>query len=256
MAAAELFRRQGYAGTGLKQVVTEAQAPFGSLYHHFPGGKEALADEVLRTGGAFFLALYQGFVQAAPDYTVAVDDFFAGAAQTLVATGYQDACPIATVAGEVASANETLRLATADVFESWLEEMALDLRRAGAPAARAPAPPGPPPASGRGPSPPARTRRRRPWPGAASRWRWPPPRPRWRSGRRPGSRWRPASARHPRRSRPRPRCSPAPPARTPGTGPGRRRRPCAGPRRPRPPFRPGNGGRETRTGPGPRSPPA
>ena len=139
VAAAELFRRQGYAGTGLKQVVTEAQAPFGSLYHHFPGGKEALADEVLRTGGAFFLTLYQAFVQAAPDYTAAVDDFFAGAAQTLVATGYQDACPIATVAGEVASANETLRLATADVFESWLEEMARDLRRAGAPAARAPA---------------------------------------------------------------------------------------------------------------------
>ena len=40
-ATAELFRRQGYAGTGLKQVVAEAQAPFGSLYHHFPGGKRA-----------------------------------------------------------------------------------------------------------------------------------------------------------------------------------------------------------------------
>ena len=30
-ATAELFRRQGYSGTGLKQVVAEAQAPFGSL---------------------------------------------------------------------------------------------------------------------------------------------------------------------------------------------------------------------------------
>ena len=44
-ATAELFRRQGYSGTGLKQVVGEAQAPFGSLYHHFPGGKQQLAGE-------------------------------------------------------------------------------------------------------------------------------------------------------------------------------------------------------------------
>jgi AcrR family transcriptional regulator len=54
-SAAELFRRQGYAATGLKQVVAAANAPFGSLYHHFPGGKEQLGDEVLRAGGAFYL---------------------------------------------------------------------------------------------------------------------------------------------------------------------------------------------------------
>ena len=42
-ASAELFRRQGYNATGVKQIVTEAQAPFGSLYHFFPGGKEQLA---------------------------------------------------------------------------------------------------------------------------------------------------------------------------------------------------------------------
>jgi len=46
-AAAELFRRQGYAGTGLNQIVAEAQAPFGSLYHHFPGGKPELLHAAL-----------------------------------------------------------------------------------------------------------------------------------------------------------------------------------------------------------------
>ena len=67
-ASAELFRRQGYAGTGLKQIATEARAPFGSLYHFFPGGKEQLADDVLRTGGRFFLALYEAIAGAAPDF--------------------------------------------------------------------------------------------------------------------------------------------------------------------------------------------
>jgi hypothetical protein len=51
-ASAELFRRQGYAATGLKQVTGQARAPFGSLYHFLPGGKQQLAEEVLRTGGA------------------------------------------------------------------------------------------------------------------------------------------------------------------------------------------------------------
>src|ERR1700704_2934259 len=50
-ASAELFRRQGYAATGVKQIVTEAQAPFGSLYHFFPGGKQGLGAEAIRTSG-------------------------------------------------------------------------------------------------------------------------------------------------------------------------------------------------------------
>ena len=44
---ADLFRRHGYTGTGMKQIVQAANAPFGSLYHHFPGGKEQLAAEVI-----------------------------------------------------------------------------------------------------------------------------------------------------------------------------------------------------------------
>ncbi len=137
LASAELFRRQGYAGTGLKQIVGEAGAPFGSVYHFFPGGKEQLADEVLRTGGAFFLALYEAIVPPAETLKAGIEAFFAGAGLTLEATDYADACPIATVAGEIASTHETLRVATADVFESWLDALARDLGTAGAEEPRA-----------------------------------------------------------------------------------------------------------------------
>jgi len=125
-ASAELFRRQGYAGTGLKQVVAQAEAPFGSLYHFFPAGKEELADEVLRTGGRFFLALYESIAESAPDLASTVREFFAGAAETLRSTDFADACPIATVAAEVASTHEVLRRASADVFESWLAALTED----------------------------------------------------------------------------------------------------------------------------------
>ena len=46
--------------------------------------------------------------------------FFAGAAEHLRETDYEDACPIATVALEVSSTSETMREACADVFESWI----------------------------------------------------------------------------------------------------------------------------------------
>src|SRR6266513_2662154 len=54
---AELFRRYGYTGTGLKQVVANANAPFGSLYHFFPGGKQQLGEEVIRRAGQMYLEL-------------------------------------------------------------------------------------------------------------------------------------------------------------------------------------------------------
>jgi AcrR family transcriptional regulator len=130
-ASAELFRRHGYTGTGLKQVVAQAQAPFGSLYHFFPGGKEQLGEEVIRASGAFYLQLWHAIADPAGDPVTAIEDFFAGAAQTLVDTDYADACPIATIALEVASKHETLRVATADAFTSWIDAITEHLRAAG-----------------------------------------------------------------------------------------------------------------------------
>jgi AcrR family transcriptional regulator len=120
-ASAELFRRNGYTGTGLKQITTAANAPFGSLYHFFPGGKEQLGEEVIRTSGMLYIELFAIYFGPADDLVSAVEACFAGAAETLRETDYADACPIATVALEVASTNETLRKATADVFTAWIE---------------------------------------------------------------------------------------------------------------------------------------
>ena len=117
---AELFRRYGYTGTGMKQIVAEANAPFGSLYHFFPGGKAELGEEVIRRSGQMYRELFEAIADQAPDLVSGVEDFFAGAAEVLRQTDYEDACPIATVALEVASTSEPLRKATADVFESWI----------------------------------------------------------------------------------------------------------------------------------------
>jgi AcrR family transcriptional regulator len=134
---AELFRRYGYTGTGLKQIVAHANAPFGSLYHFFPGGKQQLGEEVIGRAGQMYFELVTGIFDAAPDVVGGTSAVFIGAATVLEATDYADACPIETVALEVASSNEPLRQATANVFESWIDGATQRLVAAGIGAVKA-----------------------------------------------------------------------------------------------------------------------
>jgi AcrR family transcriptional regulator len=129
--SAELFRRQGFAGTGVKQIVAEASAPFGSLYHFFPGGKEQLGEEVIRSSGAIYGQLLDAFFRPGEDPVAATRNFFAAAAVSVRESDYADACPIATVALEVSSTSEPLRKACADVFESWVDGATARLVEAG-----------------------------------------------------------------------------------------------------------------------------
>ena len=55
-AARRLFREHGYMGTALSDVIAESAAPRGSMYFHFPGGKEELAVEVSLRHGAEAIA--------------------------------------------------------------------------------------------------------------------------------------------------------------------------------------------------------
>jgi TetR/AcrR family transcriptional regulator, lmrAB and yxaGH operons repressor len=46
-AALRLFRKRGYHAAGLNDILELAKAPKGSLYHHFPNGKEEIAVAVV-----------------------------------------------------------------------------------------------------------------------------------------------------------------------------------------------------------------
>ena len=123
-AMASLVGRHGFAGTGLKLVAAESGAPFGSIYHHFPGGKEELAAEALRWSAAGYAALVQSVLdEPADDAAAAVRHAFEQAGVTLAAIDFTDACPVATVALEVASSNDALRQVTAEIFEGWLRDL-------------------------------------------------------------------------------------------------------------------------------------
>lgn len=117
----ELFGRHGYTATGLKAIVTESGAPVGSLYHFFPSGKEGLGVEAMLQSGRHFAELIETVFDAEDDDVASKTwRFFRDAAAVVEVSGYADACPIATVAAEVASSSEPMRKACATAFRSWL----------------------------------------------------------------------------------------------------------------------------------------
>jgi AcrR family transcriptional regulator len=118
-ASAELFRRKGYAATGMKAIAQSADAPFGSLYHFFPGGKAALCAAVIDQGALYFCDLIEAQLAGFNDPVEAIHAFFDAAASAVEASNFQDACPLATIAGELADTDEQLRMACADAFNAW-----------------------------------------------------------------------------------------------------------------------------------------
>ncbi|WP_018180458.1 TetR/AcrR family transcriptional regulator [Jongsikchunia kroppenstedtii] len=120
-ATAELYRRQGMAATGLKQIAAAAGAPFGSIYHHFPGGKEQISEEVIHAEGVRYGLFVGQQLADVTDIPAEIPDVFNSAARLLEETDYAEACSIETIALEVASTNERLRSATETVFSSWID---------------------------------------------------------------------------------------------------------------------------------------
>lgn len=131
--AAGLFRAQGYHATGLNQVLAEGSLPKGSLYFHFPGGKEQLAVESLQRSGEELCAGIAGMLAATADPAEAVDRVLALLGEHLVATDFREGCPVASVALDAAARSEPIRIACTDVYDSWERLVAQHLCTVGPP---------------------------------------------------------------------------------------------------------------------------
>lgn len=127
-AAARLLRRQGYFGTGLRDVLAEAGAPRGSLYFHFPNGKEEIAAEALALSA---LEVRQAIASAATASATA-EEFLLRIARAMALNLQQsdfiEGCPIAPTALELGKGMQSLAIAIRTAFQGWEQEIAAGLR--------------------------------------------------------------------------------------------------------------------------------
>jgi TetR/AcrR family transcriptional repressor of lmrAB and yxaGH operons len=136
-AAAQLLQRQGYHATGLRQLLAESDAPRGSLYFHFPGGKEQLAAEAVREEGARVAKAIGAILAAHPDPAEGVRAFVGAFAEILRRSDFRDGCPVATVTLDAAAGSASIREACDASFCAWHALVRDHLRAAGFGAARA-----------------------------------------------------------------------------------------------------------------------
>lgn len=120
-SAAHMFRRYGYNGVGLNDVLEAAKAPKGSLYHHFPNGKSDLAvaaatwasDGMLRTMAASF--------EDAESFEAGFTTLCHKLAKLFDVSGQSDGCPVSGALFD-GPENEEFRKASDHIFEGWIAE--------------------------------------------------------------------------------------------------------------------------------------
>lgn len=123
--AERLFRVQGYAATGLTQIIAESGAPKGSFYFHFPGGKRELALEVI---AAYRVETSRGFRMLAQKTEGDPDRFVRALVRALAkemkASDWAMGCAAQTLAQELAPGDVEITDVLAALFDEWTEILA------------------------------------------------------------------------------------------------------------------------------------
>ncbi len=128
-SAALLFRENGYSGTGFRDVIEHSGAPRGSIYHHFPGGKEQLAaDTVEWASGVIERRIARAAEEGDPVVTLGI--FVDTWREVLEDSNFRAGCPVVAVAAE-ADAGTTATAAAAAAFARWQDLIAHALLGAG-----------------------------------------------------------------------------------------------------------------------------
>ncbi|RHX83826.1 TetR/AcrR family transcriptional regulator [Leptospira stimsonii] len=121
-AMALSLETRGYNGTGLNEIVALSKSPKGSIYFHFPGGKEDLAAQAITTSGRELGAMLRSLLESSKTTASGIGAIFKALERKLIETDFSQGCPVATTASETASYSNPVSEACKTVFAEWKEE--------------------------------------------------------------------------------------------------------------------------------------
>ena len=130
-AAATLFRRNGYAATGINEIAEVAGAPKGSLYHYFPDGKDQIGEAAVRFAGKGLVATFEKLDQEHRTAAAMVQAYCRLLAGWMAKSGFRDGCPISTTLLESVPQSEGITQAGREAFAAWRAVIARALLRDG-----------------------------------------------------------------------------------------------------------------------------
>lgn len=135
-AAVRLFRQQGYAATGLAEILEVSGAPKGSFYHYFPGGKPEIGEKAITRAGETVAATLTELAASAPSAGALVSRYFGLLADWLEQSGFRDGSPLTTTILETVPEHEPIRRAALAAFGSWAAILEAAAQRDGIPTER------------------------------------------------------------------------------------------------------------------------
>jgi len=136
-ATARLLRQRGYHGTSLNDILGASGAPRGSLYFHFPGGKDQLVIEVTRASVADVTERLGAALLEESDPAVAVHHIYQSVARMLEENEFSLGCPVAPVVLDAPNDVPDLVEICRSAFEQWIGLLRQAFVRAGVPERRA-----------------------------------------------------------------------------------------------------------------------
>ena len=136
-ATFSLVQQKGLHGASLNAILAESGAPRGSLYYHFPGGKEQLVLEAMLQASRRISRFLEDTFATGCDPARSVRSYVEAAAQELHDTGYVFGCPVAPVVLDGSGGSSALEKACQETLEEWRRTVAAGLASAGIEAHRA-----------------------------------------------------------------------------------------------------------------------
>lgn len=129
--AADMIRRRGLSATSVRQLAKHSQAPLGSTYHYFPGGKEQLATEAVQFAEEIVARSLKKQLDSGP--IEGLRAFLALWRETITSTDFRAGCPVLAVSIEEPAREGAAPLtAAADAFATWENLLADSMREHGA----------------------------------------------------------------------------------------------------------------------------
>ncbi len=128
-----LFRKQGYASTGLQEILDESGAPKGSLYYYFPNGKESLGEAAVKLAGELIKTMLLELAQKHRTPESFVKGYCRQMALWMEESNYRSGCPLATTVLETTPQSQLVSAAGSAAIESWIEVIASVYQRTGMP---------------------------------------------------------------------------------------------------------------------------
>jgi TetR/AcrR family transcriptional regulator, lmrAB and yxaGH operons repressor len=128
---ARLLRARGYHGTALGDVLAESGAPRGSLYFHFPGGKDELVAAATRQSVDAITEELRDMLLAERSTSKAVRRFMEAAAAALDETDFQFGSPVAPIVLDAPDAATAIAAISREAYETWIELLKKAFARSG-----------------------------------------------------------------------------------------------------------------------------